>query len=351
MNFWHFQTDSLWISVLSFAVAAVLVWTAGTRLTIYLDQIAEAAGMQQAFVGMLLLGGITSLPEIASVGTASVSGNASLAVNNLLGSVSANVLLIALADVVLGRDALTSVVPGPATIMQGALGILILILVAIAILSGDITLGWIGLWPAFLCVACIGAFWMSARYASNTSWRASDRHEASREIDRTVEDDAQQGRSLLGLTGKTLLVAAAILVGGFVLARSGEAIAEQTGMGSGLTGLVLMAFATSLPEVSTITAAIRRGHYEMALGDIFGTNILTVSLIFLADLLYQKGPVLAEAGRFEAVAALLGAVLTGIFLIGLLERANRTIWRMGFDAAAALAIYPACLLLLYRLQE
>ena len=70
---------------------------------------------------MLLLGGITSLPEIATVTTASRTGSPSLAVNNLIGSAAGNVLLLAVADVVLGRDALTSVVATPSTLLQGTL--------------------------------------------------------------------------------------------------------------------------------------------------------------------------------------------------------------------------------------
>ncbi|WP_425487071.1 hypothetical protein [Microvirga makkahensis] len=65
-------------------MAAACVWWAGTRLTGYLDAIADRTGIGQAFAGMLLLGGITSLPEIAAASTSSWTGNASLAINNLL---------------------------------------------------------------------------------------------------------------------------------------------------------------------------------------------------------------------------------------------------------------------------
>jgi cation:H+ antiporter len=141
-----------------------------------------------------------------------------------------------------------------------------------------------------------------------------------------------------------------ILVAGYLLSRSAEAIAESTGVGSGFIGLVLVGFATSLPEVSSIAEAVRRRRYDMALGNIFGTNLLTVALLLLVDVLYSGGPVLNEAGRFEAVAALLGTVLTGIFLVGLLERQNKTFLRMGYDAVAGIATFAAGLVVLYFLQ-
>ena len=66
---------------------------------------------------MLLLGGITSLPEIAAVSTSAYAGNTALATDNLLGSVSINVVLIAAADAVLVRDAINSVIGRPTTLM------------------------------------------------------------------------------------------------------------------------------------------------------------------------------------------------------------------------------------------
>lgn len=76
-------------NLLIFAVAGLVIWYSGTRLTRYLDAIALKTRMDHAFVGMLLLGGITSLPEVANVTTASAIGNPALAIN---------VLLLAIAD-------------------------------------------------------------------------------------------------------------------------------------------------------------------------------------------------------------------------------------------------------------
>jgi Ca2+/Na+ antiporter len=335
----------LWLNLGIFLLAAAAVWAAGTRLTGYLDHIATITGLSHAFTGMLLLGGITSLPEIAAVSTASLIGNAPLATNNLLGSISINVILIAFADAVLGRDALTSSVPTSTTMLQGALCMIGLALVAIAVLAGDVPLGWVGLWPIALIVYCISAFWLARHYASRTPWQVRD---ASRRNARDrVHVKDEQRHMLQSFVLKTVVAGAIILVSGFFLAQSADAIAQQTGLGSGFVGLLLAGFATSLPELSSITAAVRRKRYEMALGDIFGTNLLTIALIFLSDSLYFGGPVLLEAGTFEAIASLLGLVLTGIFLVGLLERADRTVLRMGYDAITAIVVFMGGLVLLY----
>jgi cation:H+ antiporter len=120
----EFQPLPLAASLGLMLVSAAVVWIAGTRLSYFADAIAVIAGMGRAFAGFLLLGGVTSLPELATTATAALSGNAALALNNVLGSVATNVLLLAIADAVLGREALTSVVAHPATLLQGTLGII-----------------------------------------------------------------------------------------------------------------------------------------------------------------------------------------------------------------------------------
>jgi cation:H+ antiporter len=124
---------SIAVNLAVFAVASIAIWIAGSRVVRCVDAIADRTGIGQAFAGMLLLGGITSLPEIAAVSGASWIGNASLSVSNLLGSLCMNIVLLCVADAMLSPVAITSVVPGAATLLQGALGIIALALTAGAI--------------------------------------------------------------------------------------------------------------------------------------------------------------------------------------------------------------------------
>jgi cation:H+ antiporter len=339
-----FATWSIWVNLGLLALSGLVVWRAGTRLAGYVDGIAGQTGIGQAFSGMLLLGGITSLPEIATVVTSSVSGNAPLAINNLLGSASINVLLLAAADMVLGRDALTAVVAKPATLLQGTLGMILLGVVSIVVTAGDVEILGVGAGAALLLLLCAGAVWQCSGYECRHVWTVVDAPG-----DQAVEGGDEESEPLASLVRKTALAGVAILTAGFVLSQTGDAIAEQSGLGASLVGFVLVAFATSLPELSSIIAALRRRRYEMAVGDIFGTNLFNIALIFVADLAYPGGPVLRETGRFEAGAAVLGLLLTGIFVVGLLERKDRTIFRMGYDSLAAIVTFLAGLAVLYAL--
>ena len=320
-----------------FAVAAVIVWWAGTRLTSYVDAVAQRFGLGQAFAGMVLLGGITSLPEFAAVSTASLNGNASLAVNNLLGSAAVNVLLLVLADVAFGRGALTRAAAQPGTLMQGVLGMMLLSAVAGVVLWGDFAVVGVGVGVGAgtvgVAVACLLAMRISSGFERRDVWRRTEEDGPGPKVEDS--DPRSTGRLLLGLT----LLGAVILAAGAMLSLSADGIAEQAGLSSGMVGFLLVAFATSLPELSSITAAVRAKRYELAVGDIFGTNLFNLVLLLVVDLLSPDRPVLAAAGTFEVLGALVALMMTGAFVVGLLERRNRTLLRMGYDAVAALVIF------------
>src|SRR5690606_11330994 len=105
-----------------------------------------------------------------------------------------------------------------------------------------------------------------------------------------------------------------------------------------------------LVELSTISAALRMRRPGMAIGEVLGTNFVNLSLILLADAVYAGKPVLDVLGRFEVVSALLGALLTGIYLIGLLEHRNPVVLRMGYDSLAVLLVFCAGVALLFGLR-
>lgn len=331
----------IWLNFAIFIAAGVVVWVGGTRLTVYVDRISRITGLRQAFAGMLLLGVITSLPEVANTITASSIGNPPLAINNLLGSAAINVFLLAVGDAFIGRDAVTSVVASPSTLMMSVLCILVLIVFAAAITTGDLAIAGIGAWGLALTLLSVGAFWLASGYERRSEWKVEDED---------GEDDDQDARGSGGplspFVWKAALAGAAIFVAGYALSQTGDAIAEQSGLGTGLVGFALIGVATSMPELSTIVKSLRMRRYEMAFGQVLGTNFVNLSLVLLADLFFTAGPVINELGAFEALSAMLGALLIGILLVGLLERRDATILRMGYDSFAVIVLFLAGLGLL-----
>ncbi|WP_119459218.1 sodium:calcium antiporter [Rhodospirillaceae bacterium SYSU D60014] len=367
MDFLNFKGYSLWINIAVFVVAAAVVWLAGARLSRYATTISDRTGIGKAFIGLVLLGGITSLPEVATSITASWSGNAALAVNNLLGGVAMQVAVLVLADAAIGRDALTSVIARPGVLLQGALGVLLLVLVIAGITVGEVPVFGVGGWSVGILVLYFLSVWLIAQYGARETWAAADRREAPGRAEKQGSrkrkdgehrqgenaDDSGRGAESpsLGRTVlKTVIAGLAILIAGFLVARTGDAIAAKTGLGSSFVGAVFVAIATSLPEISTVLSAMRLRQYEMAISDIFGTNLFDLVLIFVVDVVYVGGLVLDEVGRFSSFAALLGIAVTTIYIVGLIERKDRTMLRMGGDSVAVLGVYIGGLVILYTLR-
>lgn len=340
------QDYPIWVNALIFLVAAALVWSAGSRLAHYTDGIAERTGMNQAFAGMLFLGAVTSLPEVANVLAASSSGNPALAANNLLGSAAINVVLLAVVDAFIGRDAVTSVAAKPSTMMMAALCMLVLIAVAAAVTTGDVPVFGVGLWGIAICVISVGGFWLSAGYDERALWQVKDDGDEPE----TEDEEGDAPLPLRSLAVRSVAAAAVIFVAGYALSQTGDALAVQTGVGTGLVGFALMGLATSMPELSSIITALRIRRYELAFGQVLGTNFVNLSLFLLADAVFPGGPVINELGAFETISALLGATLIGVYLVGLLERRNPVVMRMGYDSLAVLLLFGGGLVLLYAIQ-
>jgi cation:H+ antiporter len=342
-----FSDLSLAVNIAIFCAAALAVWLAGTRLTHYADAIAQKTGIARELIGILLLGAVTSLPELAVATTASLAGAPALSVGDLLGSAAVNLVILAVADAVYGRGALTSTLASPGVVLQGVLGIVLLGLVLAPVLTGDRLVLGMGVWSWLMLATYVASICIIANSQRPRSWVPA------REVKQEKEDAGPAilaQRPLKRLMAGTVLMGGAILAAGFVLASTGESIAEQSGIAAGFIGAAFLAIATSLPELSTVIAAVRLRRYEMAIADIFGTNLFNVTIIVLVDLLYAGEPVLVQVGGFAAFGALLAIVMTALFLVGMIERRNRTVFRMGIDSILVLACYAGGLVVLYRLS-
>ncbi|WP_119421690.1 sodium:calcium antiporter [Desertibaculum subflavum] len=337
-----------------FAAAAVAVWLAGTRIARYADGLSKKLGIGQAVIGLLLLAGVTSLPEIAVTTTAATTGDADLAVNNLLGSIAMQVTVIAVIDLLVSRRAMTAIVPDPSLLLQGTLNVLLLSIAAAGIVVGDIAVLGIGAWAWGCLIAYVASVWVLSQAQGRQPWHATDaeRSRGNRPSPRKSGADAASAEAypLPRLIAMTAAAAAVILVAGYMVERTGSAIAEQTGLGSSFVGFVLVAISTSLPEFSSALSAARLGLFTMAISDILGTNLINIGLIFVTDLLAGGEPVLNRLGSFSIFGALLAIILVAIYIGGVAERRDKAIFRMGIDSLLVLVLYAGGLVLLYTMR-
>jgi cation:H+ antiporter len=324
-----------------FVVCMGVVWFFGSRLARHVGEVADRYGIGGPAAGLLILAPITSLPEIATTSTAAVQGAGDLAVNAVLGSAALQVMFIACADFAIGRSALTAQVPSRALMAQAAMSVIILIVAAAGIVSGDFALLGVGVWPAL-----VFAVFVATPFIAGAADRAPRRDAVSDPDPDPRDEDVSTKVLIINI----VIAAAAVLTAGAALASSGEALAERSGLGQSFFGFLFVGLSTSLPELSSAIAAARLKRMDMAIADVFGGNLVNTALIFTTDWLYPKSPVLNELGAFSIFGALLASVLTLVFMLGMIERRDRSVLRMGYDSVAVLLIAVAGMAVLYQLR-
>jgi cation:H+ antiporter len=114
------------------------------------------------------------------------------------------------------------------------------------------------------------------------------------------------------------LTAVAVIVAGARLAREGDAIADQTGLGQAWVGAILVAGATSLPELATDVAAVRQGDSGLAIGDLFGSSMVNIVILAGADLLTRDAHLMSKVGIDQAMIGVLAMALTAVAAAGVL---------------------------------
>jgi cation:H+ antiporter len=110
-----------------------------------------------------------------------------------------------------------------------------------------------------------------------------------------------------------LALAAVVAVAGTFLARAADAIAEATGLGRLLVGSILLAAATSLPELTVDIAAVRAGMPDLATGDLLGSSLMNLLILAGIDLTRWNGRrMLSREAASHALSATLSIALTAI---------------------------------------
>lgn len=143
-----------------------------------------------------------------------------------------------------------------------------------------------------------------------------------------------------------LIVVAAALF----LPKIGEGIAAATGLGQTFVGNIFIAVSTSLPEVVVSVAAVRMGAVDLAIGNLFGSNLFNIFILAVDDLFFVKGPILSFVNPNHVISALSAIAMTSVAVIGLTYRAERKPLFLAWDSFSILLIYLMNLMLLYMLK-
>jgi cation:H+ antiporter len=142
-----------------------------------------------------------------------------------------------------------------------------------------------------------------------------------------------------GTLTQFLLCAVVIVIAGTYLTQFADAIAEITGLGRLVVGSVLLAGATSLPELTVDVSAVRMGLADLAVGDLLGSCLMNLLILALLDLSHHsRGKMFSRQGASHALSGSVSAGLMGLVALGLLTG-------KAFESFSVIGISPAILLI------
>ncbi len=322
------------LTIIGFLACTAAIFWAGTRLTTYADVIATRTRLGRIWAGMLLLALATSLPEFINSASAAVLDLPDIALGDVAGSNLLNLVILGIVGVFSrSRTCLHGL--SRFHVRTALFVMLMSVLTALALLLGSRlpVLGWVS--PVTPLVLAL--YFLAMRRVRNTTGQTPD----------VASAPAGSSMPLRTAVVRYLLFALVVIAAAMLLPGLAARIAADTGLGNTFVGTILVAFATSLPEVVTAIAAVRIGAAEMAVAGILGSNLFNLAFLGIVDVIYWRGSLFTASQTGHTIPLLGGILLAGLFIIVLRTCPRRRFLRINWFGWVALAAYLANGVFLY----
>lgn len=301
------------VYVAYFLSAAIVVFFS-IKASDYIDLLDRNTKLSGAFLGGIMLSAVTSLPELfTSISATVLLDRPGLCMGNILGSDLFNVT--ALSAVILlwfkgfskGR---VSKSYRHVTILvlaiYGLIGLNFLHILNLRVLNLSVT-----------SVLIFLVYVLGAKYLAVANDVDADEDALGYQATKSTKLSVKQ------IAFRFTVVSIGIIVFSIVMTYQTDHIAERLGIGQGFAGALFLGIATSLPELSSTIALFKMKNYNIAVGNIVGSNLFNFIILTVADLLSMSSGVYADPDAQVVSLLVLGAAAMACFWI-MLRFKNRT---------------------------
>lgn len=246
-----------WLSLLG---GLVLLYVGAQVLIKGGAALAFRLGLTALVVGLTVIAYGTSSPELVVSVNAALQGNSAISIGNVVGSNICNIALV------LAVCALVLPLTTSAQVIRREIPIMIAVSVLLALLAWDRGLGRFD--GALLLGVLVAYTWLTIRRA---------REETAAAAGQGYDQEFRPAQAGLGRSVVLVVVGLALLVAGSHAFVTGAVkLAGSWGMSDAVIGLTVVAVGTSLPELATSLVAAIRGHGDVAIGNVVGSNVFNV---------------------------------------------------------------------------
>lgn len=337
----------MWTAWAIFFTSGAVIVYAGAKLSRYGDQIADLTGLGGLWVGVVLMAAATSLPEIFTDVSAALMHAPDLAAGDLFGSSMANMLILGIVDLMHRQKRVWQQAAFEHALSAGLAFFLTGLAAFFVLFGSDIKHGGIGLGSMLLLLFYI--FGMRVVFRQEIVKRRQ--REQEKIVEGQADEEVAQTSKRKAIRQASLRFAAAamgLLVAAPFLAWSANEIAEQSGITATFIGTSLVGITTSLPELVTAIAAVRLGAFDLAVGNLFGSNAFNMAAFFFVDLAYRPGPLFNAVSDAHAMTALWSIILMSIALMGIIYRVEKRYMLIEPDSFLIILGYCLGLWLLFQ---
>lgn len=250
-------------------VAAIVVYLS-IKASEYIDMLDKTTGLSGAFLGGVLLSAVTSLPELfTSISATVLLNKPSLCIGNILGSNLFNAAVLALLGIVAIRGFRR------AAVAKGNIAVTHFVL----LIYGVLILNRFNIIDFEIATLNAVTFVIVILYALGVRFLSGENDVTVENCDKTVALTTRQ------IAVRFAAVSVGIIASSILMTYITDDLAMKYNIGMGLAGAIFLGVATSLPEVSSTVALFRMKNYNVAIGNIIGSNLFNFVILCVADLL------------------------------------------------------------------
>lgn len=303
----------------------------------YIDMIDRTTKLSGAFLGGVLLSAITSLPELfTSISATVLIDSPSLCIGNILGSNLFNFGMLAVVILFYIKGFSAAHLSRSHNMVMLFLFLMYFAVVMNWQYMADDNIVFGDEASPYLFVS-ITSLLLVAFYAFSVKYLASDNGGDSDE-----DDKEEVTLSLRAIVIRFVAASVGIIVASIILTYITDDIATRLNLGSGLAGALFLGVATSLPEVTSTISLFRMRNFDIAFGNIAGSNVFNFFVLVVADVLYAGGSVYHFGDEKVINLTIFGAISTALIYVLLRFRSP---WIKALMALGAVACYFAFLMI------
>jgi len=284
-------------------------------------------------MGVVFISMITSFPELfTGISAAAIVKSPDIAIGQIVGSCIFNLVIIAVVELIFRKNKMYQLT-GKLDILPLAFSIIIItVLTLLLSIQFKLHLFHVGL--SSLIIFFLYLVFMNIIFKERKAEQK--------------EEEKYKDKSLAKEVTYFIVSALIIIAVGIYLPMVGRELAQIMNWTDSFVGVIFLAMVTSFPELVVSFATAKMGAIDMLVGNIAGSNLFNIAIIFIIDAAYVKGNILLEASSGNISVGLIAILMNFVVFFAVVRKSSYRLFNfISINAILLIALYIINLLVSY----